>query len=90
MRRCHGNLHYNRKFQIFIFLIGYINVNKGVFCFKTAEQNIKVCKVTDEKPEVHLITNSLQFDDLVFKEMLNLFKSNSILGNENMIKHEIY
>ena len=24
-------LHYHRKFQIFIFLIGYINVNKGVF-----------------------------------------------------------
>ena len=32
MKRCHGRLHYDRKFQIFIFLIGYINVNKGVFC----------------------------------------------------------
>jgi hypothetical protein len=31
MKRCHGRLHYDRKFQIFIFLIGYINVNKGVF-----------------------------------------------------------
>ena len=32
MKRCHGCLHYNRKFQIFIFLIGHINVNKGFFC----------------------------------------------------------
>jgi hypothetical protein len=33
-QRCHGRLHYNRKFQIFIhfvFIIGYINVDKGVF-----------------------------------------------------------
>jgi hypothetical protein len=28
MKSCHGHLHYYRKFQIFIFLIGYINVNK--------------------------------------------------------------
>jgi hypothetical protein len=32
MKRCHFRLHYDRKFQIFIFLIEYINVNKGVFC----------------------------------------------------------
>ena len=32
MKRCHGRLHYDRKFQIFIFLIGHINVNKGVLC----------------------------------------------------------
>ena len=31
MKRCHGRLYYDRKFQIFIFLIGHINVNKGVF-----------------------------------------------------------
>ena len=31
MKRCHGRLHYDRKFQRFIFLIEYINVNKGVF-----------------------------------------------------------
>ena len=31
MKSCHGRLHYDRKFQIFIFLIGHINVNKGVF-----------------------------------------------------------
>jgi hypothetical protein len=30
MKRCHGRLHYDRKFKIFIFLFGYINVNK---CF---------------------------------------------------------
>jgi hypothetical protein len=29
---CHRRLHYDRKFQIFLFLIGYINVNKCVFC----------------------------------------------------------
>ena len=57
---------------------------------KTAEQNIKVCKVTDEKPEVHLITNSLQFDDLVFKEMLNLFKSNSIFISVNILRYYIF
>jgi hypothetical protein len=28
-----GRLHYDRKFQIFIFLIRHNNVNKGVFCF---------------------------------------------------------
>ena len=33
MKRCHGRLHYDRKFQIFIFLIEYINVNKGVGFF---------------------------------------------------------
>ena len=26
-------LHYDKKFQIFIFLIGYINIIKGVFLF---------------------------------------------------------
>jgi hypothetical protein len=31
MKRYHGRLHYDRKLQIFIFLIGYIKVNKGVF-----------------------------------------------------------
>ena len=31
MKRYHGRLPYDRKFQIFIFLIGHINVNKGVF-----------------------------------------------------------
>ena len=30
MKKCHGRLHYDRKFQIFTSLIGYINVNKGV------------------------------------------------------------
>lgn len=57
---------------------------------KTAEQNIKICKVTDKKPEVHLITNSLQFDDLVFREMLNLFKSNSIFISENILRYYIF
>ena len=33
MKRCHGRLHYDRKFQIFIFLIGYININKGGFFY---------------------------------------------------------
>jgi hypothetical protein len=36
MKRCHGRLPYDRKFRIFIFLIGYINVNKGVFCLITS------------------------------------------------------
>jgi hypothetical protein len=31
MKRYHGRLHYDRKFKIIIFLIGYINVNKGFF-----------------------------------------------------------
>ena len=39
MKRCHGRLHYDRKFQIFIFLIGYIN--KGVFCFIISYLRIK-------------------------------------------------
>ena len=41
MKRCHGRLHYDRKFQIFIFLIGYINVNKGVFCLIISYLRIK-------------------------------------------------
>jgi hypothetical protein len=41
MKRCHGHLHYDRKFQIFIFLIGYINVNKGVFCLIISYLRIK-------------------------------------------------
>ena len=41
MKRCHGRLHYNRKFQIFIFLIGHINVNKGVFCLIISYLQIK-------------------------------------------------
>ena len=31
IKRCHSRLHYHRKFKVFIFLIGYINVNKDVF-----------------------------------------------------------
>jgi hypothetical protein len=41
MKRCHGRLHYDRKFKIFIFLIGYINVNKGVFCLIISYLRIK-------------------------------------------------
>ena len=41
MKRCHGCLHYDRKFQIFIFLIGHINVNKGVFCLINSYLQIK-------------------------------------------------
>ena len=41
MKRCHGRLHYDRKFQIFIFLIGHINVNKGVFCLMISYLQIK-------------------------------------------------
>jgi hypothetical protein len=41
MKRFHGRLHYNRKFQIFIFLIGHINVNKGVFCLMNSYLQIK-------------------------------------------------
>ena len=41
MKRCHGRLHYDRKFQIFIFLIGYINVNKGVFLLRISYLRIK-------------------------------------------------
>jgi hypothetical protein len=41
MKRCHGRLHYNREFQIFIFLIGHINVNKGVFCLIISYLQIK-------------------------------------------------
>ena len=41
MKRCHGRLHYDRKFQIFIFLIGYFNVNKGVFCLIISYLRIK-------------------------------------------------
>ena len=40
MKRCRGRLH-DRKFQIFIFLIGYINVNKGVFCLIISYLRIK-------------------------------------------------
>ena len=36
-----GLLQYDRKFQIFIFLIGYINVNKGVFCLIISYLRIK-------------------------------------------------
>jgi hypothetical protein len=39
--RCHGPLHYNRKFQIFIFLIGHINVINGVFCLIISYLRIK-------------------------------------------------
>ena len=41
MKRCHGRLHYNRKFQIFIFLMEYTNVNKGVFCLIISYLRIK-------------------------------------------------
>ena len=41
MKRYHGRLHSDRKFQIFIFLIGYINVNKGVFCLIISYLRIK-------------------------------------------------
>ena len=41
MKRCHGRLHYDWKFQIFIFLIGHINVNKGVFCLIISYLQIK-------------------------------------------------
>jgi len=41
MMRCHGRLHYDRKFQIFIFLIGHINVNKGAFCLIISYLQIK-------------------------------------------------
>jgi hypothetical protein len=34
-------LHYDRKFQIFIFLIGHINVNKGLFCLIISYLQIK-------------------------------------------------
>ena len=40
-KRCHGCLQYDRKFEIFIFLIGYINVNKGVFCLIITYLRIK-------------------------------------------------
>jgi hypothetical protein len=41
MKRCHGGLHYDRKLQIFIFLIGYINANKGVLCLIISYLRIK-------------------------------------------------
>ena len=41
MKRCHGRLHYDRKFQIFIFLIGYVKVNQGVFCLIISYLRIK-------------------------------------------------
>jgi hypothetical protein len=41
IKRCHGRLQYDRKFQIFIFLIGYINVNTGVFCLIISYLRIK-------------------------------------------------
>ena len=41
MKRCHGRLIYDRKFQIFIFLIGHINVNKGVLCLIISYLQIK-------------------------------------------------
>ena len=37
----HGRLHYDRKFQIFIFLIRHNNVNKGVFCLIISYLQIK-------------------------------------------------
>jgi hypothetical protein len=40
-KKCHSPLHYDRKFQIFIFLIGYINVNNGVFCLIISYLRIK-------------------------------------------------
>ena len=45
MKRCHGHLHYDRKFKIFIFLIGYINVNKGVFCLIISYLRMKIYNV---------------------------------------------
>jgi hypothetical protein len=48
MKRCHGRLHYDRKFQIFVFLIGYINVNKGVFCLIISYLQIKSYNVSIE------------------------------------------
>ena len=45
MKRCHGRLHYDRKFQVFIFLIGHINVNKGVFCLIISYLQIKIYNV---------------------------------------------
>ena len=39
MKSCHGRLHYDRKFQIFIFLIGHIN--KGVLCLIISYLQIK-------------------------------------------------
>ena len=41
MKQCYGRLHCDRKFQIFIFLIGYINVNKGVLCLIISYLRIK-------------------------------------------------
>ena len=41
MKRCYGRLHYAMKFQIFIFLIWYIIVNKGVFCLIISYLRIK-------------------------------------------------
>jgi hypothetical protein len=42
-KRCHGCLHYDRKFEIFIFLIGYINVNKVFFGLIISYLRIKSC-----------------------------------------------
>jgi hypothetical protein len=36
-----NTLHYDRKFQIFIFLIGYINFNKGILCLIISYLRIK-------------------------------------------------
>ena len=41
MKRCHGRLNCDKKFQIFIFLIGHISVNKGVFCLIISYLQIK-------------------------------------------------
>ena len=41
MKRCNVRLHYDRKFQIFLFLIGHINVNKDVFCLIISYLQIK-------------------------------------------------
>ena len=41
MKRCHGRLHYDRKFQIFIFLTVHNNVNKGAFCLIISYLQIK-------------------------------------------------
>ena len=74
MKRCHGRLHYDRKFQIFIFLIGHINVNKGVFCLIISYlqiQSYNVLNYNNCSTDWHL---PLDKENSLFLTILNYFR----------------
>ena len=97
MKRCHGRLPYDRKFQIFIFLIRHNNVNKGVFCLIISYLQIKSYNVLNytvfwlgfQKGRALLLKRALLSVNVDWKRTLYFWIVFTIKLKRNNLRHEL-